>query len=514
MVYPPDPSGAAGIDHYVQATNVSYRVFNKDGTAETPPLFLHTLFPGWSSRGDPIVMYDRYADRWFISQFHHDGNGNQPYAILIAVSETSDPLGSYYAYEFDSWSAFPDYPKFGVWSNCYLMTLNTTTTDCCVFERDKMLTGDPTASMIGMYFPNLTMQFPSLAPAYAEGLWAPEADAPAWAFAVQDDFMPGVSDDHIRIFKIVVDWDNPGNSDIIDHQQLTTSSFNGFFSWNWQDITQPGTSNKLDALAGFFMYKAQYRRFDGYDVIMLTHTVDADNTNRAGVRWYELRMDEGTDTWYINQESTYAPNDARSRWCGNAAMDLNGHIGLAYTAIGAGDYAGLRYTGRFDYDTPNMMTVQEQIAVDGEGFQDPGIGDNQSDARFGDYSQMTVDPVDDATFWFTGEYLGPSGNRRTRIFSFAMWELLGEEEPVSASPFFNSYQPSPDQLTVAWKDLKDNKFDIVLTDLNGKLVAQHVDVDASMGQKTFSVPAGASGIYLVSLRGENTELTDKVWFAQ
>ena len=160
------------------------------------------------------------------------------------------------------------------------------------------------------------------------------------------------------------------------------------------------------------------------------------------------------------------------------------------------------------------MTVQEQIAVEGESFQDPGIGDSQADARFGDYSQMTIDPVDDATFWYTGEYIGAGGARRTRVFSFAMWELLGEEEMPEAEPYFNSYQPNPQQMTVMWKDLKDNQFDIMITDMRGRVIAQEANVDATLGQKTFNVPAGTAGIYIVTLKGKNTNLSDKIWFAK
>ncbi|MBD3636324.1 MAG: T9SS type A sorting domain-containing protein [Crocinitomicaceae bacterium] len=498
--YPPDPTGAAGINYYVQAVNSTYRVYSKDGFPESPALGLSSLWTGSSNDGDPIVMYDRYADRWFISQFQVSSN-----EILIAISETSDPLGSYYAYEW-SFSSFPDYPKFGVWSNAYFMTANTNGPDCVAYEREKMLTGDPTASMITMYFPSMSLFFNSVAPAYAEGLTAPDANEPGWAFAVQDDSWGGISYDHIKILKITLDWDVPSNSDVVIHQSLATSSFNSSFTWSWDDITQPGTSQKLDAVAGIFMYRAQYRRFTGYDVMLLTHTVDVNNANRAGVRWYELRKDDGSDQWYVYQESTYDPNDGNSRWMGNAAMDLNGHIGLAYSISGS-VYPGLRYTGRYSTDAINTMTVQEQNAQDGSGSQ-------TVTNRYGDYSQMTVDPSDDATFWFTGEYIGAGGFPKTRIFSFAMWELLGEEEEYVSNPYFNAYQPNPAELTIIWKDLKDEQFDIMITDVSGKLIAKEANVDATLGQKVFDVPSYATGIYVVSLIGENTQLSEKVYFAR
>ena len=498
--YPPDPTGAAGIDHYVQAVNSSYRIYQKDGTPATFNLSLASLWTGSSADGDPIVMYDRYADRWFISQFQISGN-----KILMAISETSDPLGSYFTYSF-SFSSFPDYPKFSVWSNAYFMTANTGSYDCVAYEREKMLVGDPTASMITMYFPNMYLFFNSVAPAYAEGVWAPEVDEPGWAFAVQDDSYPGVSQDHIKILKITVDWVTPANSSVVIHQSLNTSAFNSVFTPSWDDLTQPGTSQKLDAVTGIFMYRVQYRRFEGYDVMILVHTVDVNNANRAGVRWYELRRDEGSDQWYVFQESTYDPNDGNSRWMGNAAMDINGNIGLAYSIVGPSTSAGLRFTGRFASDPLNQMTVQEQNAQDGTGAQ-------TVTNRYGDYSQMTVDPTDDATFWFTGEYL--TGNStKTRIFSFAMWELVGQEENHVSPPYFNSYQPNTSELKVTWRDLKDNQFDLTVVDMNGKIIAQQTNVDASLGQKSFNIPSTASGIYVVTLSGPNTQMSDKLYLSK
>lgn len=501
--FPPDPTGAAGPDHYVQAVNSTYRVYDKTGTAVTPSYALHTLWPGSTSDGDPIVMYDRYADRWFISQFQTGSN-----EILMAISETTDPLGSYYLYEF-SFPSFPDYPKYAVWSNAYFMTANMSGSECIAFEREKMIMGDPTASMISLNFPSFYQFFNSVAPAYAEGLWAPEDNESGWAFAVQDDSWPGISQDHIKVLKIDLDWDTPSNSSVVVHQELNTGSFNSVFTNSWDDLTQPGTSQKLDAVTGIFMYRAQYRRFDGYNSMFLVHTVDVNGANRAGVRWYELREDlaSAPGEWYIYQQSTFDPNDGNSRWMGNGAIDINGNIGLAYSFVGPNEYAGLRYTGRFTSDPLNEMSVQEQIAVEGTGAQTLGN-------RYGDYSQMTIDPTDDATFWFTGEYLGASGSRRTRIFSFAMWELLGMDEAPKGKPYFNAYQPSNEQLTVLWKDLNDDQFDINVYDLNGKLIAQELNVDATQNQMDFNVPSTASGIYLVQLQGDNTNLSEKIYLSK
>ena len=193
---------------------------------------------------------------------------------------------------------------------------------------------------------------------------------------------------------------------------------------------------------------------------------------------------------------------------GSAAMDLNGNIGLAYCVSGTSEFPGIRFTGRFDGDAAGTMSVQEQNAMDGTSSQ-------TITNRYGDYSQMTVDPADDATFWMTAEYMGPGGSPKTRIFSFAMWELLGQEEPtLTSNPFFNAYQPNTEELTIVWKDLKDDNFDLTIMDMNGKIVAMEQGIDASVEAKTFPMPANAAGIYLVTIQGENTQMTDKIWIAK
>ncbi|WP_066759126.1 T9SS type A sorting domain-containing protein [Crocinitomix algicola] len=495
--FPPDPTGAAGANYYVQAVNSTFRVFTKDGDPETPPYPLNTLWDR-SGNGDPIVMYDRFAERWFISQFYFN-DVSEEYGLLIAISVTSDPLGEYYTYDYD-FALFPDYPKYAVWSNAYFMSGNSSSADCCAFEREKMLVGDPTAGVIKMTFPSLYLQFNSLAPAYAEGYVEPDSDEPGYFFAVQDNSYPGVSTDHIKILKADINWDSPGTSTVSIHQELNTASFNSVFGGGWtENITQKGTSQRLDAIPGIFMYRAQYRRFDGYNTIMLCHNVNVGGS-RAGMRWYELR-DNNDGVWNIHQQGTYAPSDGNSRWLGNLAMDAHGNIAMAYSFTGSDDYAGIRYTGRFADDPLNEMTVPEQIAVEGEGAQTGG-------GRFGDYSQMTMDPSDDMTFWYTGEYLGAGGSRKTRILALSTWYFLGTEEEKPA--IFNAFQPYPNQLQLDWSNLKDEDIVVSVLNIDGKEIINK-QIKSSTTDRLVHLPNNLSGIFIVRLIGENTNLNKKIY---
>jgi hypothetical protein len=500
---PPDPSGAAGPENYVQAKNTSYKVYDKDGSSNGGASSLASLWSGSSSDGDPIVMYDRYAERWFISQFQTDSD-----EILIAISETSDPTGSYFAYSFTvpvGGAGFPDYPKFGIWPNGYYMSANCNGNNCVVFEREKMLLGDPNAGMVRMNFPSsIRYFFRSFAPSYAEGPTEPDADEPYYYFHIQDNSWSGVSTDHIKVIRCDVDWSSPSSSSVTVAQEIETEAFNSVFTNSWDDITQKGSNQKLDAVGGIFMYKVQYRRFDNYNTAVMCTSVDVNNQNRAGIRWFELR-DNNDGVWYIHQEGTYSPDNSNSRWMGNIAMDRFGNMALAYSFAGPDHYAGIRYTGRFEDDPLGQMTVEEQIAIEGSGAQN---GFN----RFGDYSQMTMDPNDDLTFWYTGEYLGSNGSSKTRIFSFSSWHLLGETESEINMPFFNAFQPNANSLKLVWNSLADTQVDVQLFDLNGKLIFTEA-INGNETERTFNVPAFAKGIYMIKLTGKNTNLSKKVYLS-
>ena len=500
--FPPDPTGAVGPNYYVQAVNSTFRIWDKTGDSETPPYSLNTLWDR-TGNGDPIIMYDRFAERWFISQFYIDEEADD-YGLLIAVSETSDPLGSYYAYEFD-YTLFPDYPKFSVWSSAYFMSANSSSADCSAFEREKMLVGDPTAGVIKMTFPPIYQLFNSVAPAYAEGPEEPDMDEPCYFFAVQDNGYPGVSSDHILVLKAEIDWESPGSSSITEHQEINTASFNAILSGGWtENITQKGTDQRLDGIPGIFMYRAQYRRFDGYNTMLLCHNVSV-GSYRVGQRWYELR-DNDDGIWEIHQQSTYSPDTDASRWLGNLAMDAQGNIAMAYSFTGSDDYPGIRYTGRFWDDPLNEMTVPELIAVEGTGAQTAA-------GRYGDYSQMSVDPTDDMTFWFTGEYIGPGGSRKTRIFSFSSWHIAGTDENQQAVPQFNAFQPNTEQLKLTWNDLAQEPIMVNVVDISGRHILQ-TPLNTNTTEQLIEIPGAASGIFIVTLVGESTNLSQKIYIGK
>lgn len=427
---PPDPSGAVGPNHYVQMVNSVYQIFDKSGTALTTPATLGSLLGGGNA-GDPIVMYDKFADRWFLSQFSYQNE------LIVAVSQTPDPTGAYNLYTFGL-TSFPDYPKYSVWSDGYYITANKSGENAFVMERDKMLAGDPTAQIIGFTIPSLsTGGFFSVLPATASST-LPVAGTPNYLFYFQDDAWAGGTD-HLKIWEVNVDWTTTSNSSISAPQSLTVTPFDSEFNSNWNDISQPGTSSKIDAVPGALMYMGHYRSFNNYNAIVLNHTVDVNGADLAGIRWYELRQ-TGMGPWTLHQEGTFNP-DTENRWMGSIAMDYQGNIGLAYSVSGATTYPSLKYTGRYASDPLGQMTLNEEIIVNGNSVQ-------TSSNRFGDYAQMTIDPTDDATFWFTGEYLA-SNEWKTRIASFKIANDADDDLGVSSvnSPA-NGVLNGAEQITV------------------------------------------------------------------
>lgn len=404
-VYPPDPSGAAGPEHYFQMINLSFAIWNKQGTKLYGPVDNSTLWEGFigpwtgSNDGDPVVLYDASAGRWVASQFAIQRPNGKSYQ-LVAVSATGDPLGSYYRYAFE-FDDFNDYPKMSTWHDGYYCTFNFFGTGLgfigsgvAAFEREKMLAGHPEARMIFFgYFPN---KF-SLLPSDNDGPLAP-AGTPAYIAT-----MNAYGNRQFEIFEFKADWNNPANSTF----QLAVTLDPGFFNPSLNGIPQPGTSVTLDALSQMLMFRLPYRYFGTYEAMVANHTVNVNG--RAGIKWYEFRKEPGGN-WYIYQQGVYAPNDGLHRWMGSIAMNAAGTIALGYTVSGStGVYPSIRYTGRPANAPLGQMTYQEVEPVTGFGAQ-------TILSRWGDYACLNVDPVNDSVFWLTHEYMYYSW--KTRIISF------------------------------------------------------------------------------------------------
>ena len=426
-VLPPDTVGDVGPNHYVQAVNLSFAIYNKSGTRLYGPANINTLFSGLggscetTNDGDPIVLYDHLANRWLISQFSLPYYPRGPFYQCIAISQTPDPTQGWYRYAFQtSTKKMNDYPHFGVWNDGYYMSINQfqlgqwAGQGVVVFERDKMLQGQ-TARMIYFDLYSTDSNLGGMLPSDLDGQVAPTG-TPNYFMGIDDDAW-GYSPDQLQIWQFKTDWVTTSNSKFTKVNTLPVAAFDSNMCGGSRTcIPQPGGTN-VDAITDRLMYRVQYRNFGDRQVLMANHTVDVDGTDHAGVRWYELR-NTGTG-WSLFQQGTFAPNSSH-RWMASIAMNGKGEIGLGYSISSSTIYPSIFYTGRTSTDPLGQMSQGEGVIVNGAGYQ------NHSSSRWGDYSMLAVDPTDDCSFWYTQEYYaipggGTSGaSWQTRIGRFQL----------------------------------------------------------------------------------------------
>jgi hypothetical protein len=413
-VVPPDTHGDVGPSHYFQLVNYSFAIYDKSGTRLLGPLNTSQIWEGLphnSNNGDGVVLYDEQSDRWLISQFSFPSYPQGPFYQMVAVSQTSDPTGSWHRWEF-AFGDLPDYPKFGIWPDGYYMsytrlkaqTLQRDGVGAVVFDRNAMINGDPAPVSIQFAVPSAECSI-SFLPSDCDGPFPPAGTPNYYGFIRNGLFV-------IREFH--TDWINPLASTFGNTLQLPVSPFLNCI----REIPQKESDKQLTPLDGRLMYRLQYRKFKDYQAMVVNHTVGVGIY--AGIRWYELRKTNAT--WFVNQQSTYSP-DTLNRWMGSIAMDSSGNIALGYSISGVSIYPSIRFTGRMKYDPPGQMTIRETTIIDGTGSQ-TGIWSQQS--RWGDYSTMTVDPAAPSTFWYGQEYYATTSFNgwRTRVASFSFASIL------------------------------------------------------------------------------------------
>lgn len=455
---PTDPAVGVGPNHVVVVFNTGFRIFDKSGNPLTGQISPNpTIFPNGGCC-DLTISYDNAADR-FVMTFL--GNGAQ-----IAVSDGPDPLNDgWYVYTIPQ---INDYQKLSVWSDGYYMTDNTSSTNrIYALEREKMLVGDPTAQIIGFPLPGIV----------TSGFYSPQAlnvtnnnpPAPGGMPIVylQDDAWSGVSEDHIKIWTVDVDWTTPANSTISSPVELTTTPFISVFDGgSFSNLPQPGGGAVIDALQATIMNQAQFRKFGSHNSAVFNFVVDTDASSGklAGIRWYELRQSGDGQPWSIYQEGTYTSPDGKHAWHGSIMMDLQGNIAMGYTAMAGPSTpdpttkrVSSYYTGRYANDPLNTMTIAEELIAAGDA--------NIPSFRYGDYSKLDIDPANDKQFWYDNEYMHNGRKNVVGVFQIApnfasdvgvasidepITGTLSNTEPVSIT-IFNYGQNSASNFPVTFQ---------------------------------------------------------------
>jgi hypothetical protein len=393
---PPDPSGAPGPDHYVQVVNVAYAVFDKTGTAVLGPRAFTAVWQSGncfvSNEGPAAVLYDRAADRWILS---HSALTTH---LCVAVSQTPDPTGAYFGYEFILAEAV-NYPTLALWPDGYYLTNpRSPGVRVCALNRAAML-GGQAASLVC-----LPAAEDSLIPADWDGRRPPPAGAPNPLVAF------GATPSTLAVYRFHVDWAAPARSSLVGPTAVTVPSYADVCGGAGVNcIPQLGTTTKLDAVQDRLMYRLAYRNLGGHESLLVNHTVAANGG--GGVRWYELE-DPAAPT--LRQVGTWAP-DSGYRWMASLASDAVGNLALGYSRSSATMKPAIQYVTRA-WDAP------AGLLDGGEVLLHAGAGAQTTSSRWGLRSAMAVDPADDCTFWITNAYLPADGtfNWRTRVGAFRM----------------------------------------------------------------------------------------------
>ena len=429
--HPSDDNGDVGRNHYIQAVNSSYAIYNKSGAllAAFTEDSLHsgtgTMCDGHSS-GDPIVLYDALADRWILTQFAFERDSSNrptaPFFQCFAVSKSSDPVAGgwwLYAVRMDSGTGgqppignFNDYGKFGIWHDCLYMAANEfeypianyTGTMFASLSKSDMYAGLPLTAAYGtLPASGPASMIPSHLAANSGGALPPAGTPNYFVSQSRSTFAF-----EVRKFTAGPNCGAGGSLSAPMYVSQTPYSIPvGAI------IPQPDTTRKLDSIGDRLMQRVQYRKVGATESLWVVHNVGVAPVTS---QWAQINVTGGAVSTTPIQEQIYAPNTNLARWMGSIAADSQGNAALGYSTSSASAFPGIAYSGRLVTDPPNTMPQSEVQLV-------AGLGSQTHINRWGDYTAMVVDPVDDCTFWYTNQYyatLQDSADRNwnTRIGSF------------------------------------------------------------------------------------------------
>src|SRR5882724_9865281 len=419
---PSDVNLAVGPGHIVQTVNGRLAVYNKFGTLLSGPTNLTAFFAPLGGNcaaraSDPIVNYDRLADRWVIS----DIGFLSTFSECVGVSKTNDPTGAYTLYAFSFGTTLNDYPKLGVWptvtNSAYLVTYNLflngqifNGSDLCGFDRTKMLAGNASAAQICKSTPNTEGGY---LPSDLDGP-TPPADGTPGLFVTWQSNNPGL----LFLRKLTLNF-AAGTATLSATTPISVASSTLACGNGGTCVPQKGTAQPLDSLGDRLMYRMGYRKFPDHERVVINHSVDSGG--RVGIRWYELLDLSGAVR--VNQQGTFAP-DTTHRWMASAAMDNSNDIAIGYSASSSIINPAIRFTGRVPSDPAGTLQTEASILE--------GTGSQTNLSRWGDYTALQVDPSDDCTFWYTNQYEKVNGsfNWSSHIGSFVFPSCGGGGGPA------------------------------------------------------------------------------------
>jgi hypothetical protein len=402
---PPDTNGSVGTTQFAQWVNTAFAIYDKGtGARVYGPAGGNTIWSGFvggncatNNDGDPIVLFDKQAQRWIFTQF--SVTGGAPYFQCVAISKTADATGAYNRYAYSFGSNFPDYPKVGVWTDGYYFTFNLffhasrfVGADMCALDRTTALAGGA-AKMICR---QTSRSFGGILPADIDGAsgavgttMLPPAGTP--------EYFVSFGTNSLNVWRATPNF-AAGTISVTGPTNLPVAAFTEACNGG-ACIPQAATNQQLDSLADRLMYRLAYRNFGLSASLVVNHSV-ATTAGPTGVRWYELRDSGAGPT--VFQQGTFAPGDGLYRWMGSAAMDKLGNMAIGYSVSNGSTFPSIRFAARAATDPAGTLSSELTIWN--------GSGSQSGHSRWGDYSSISVDPTDDCTMWYTTEYLNRSGD--------------------------------------------------------------------------------------------------------
>jgi hypothetical protein len=438
----PDSTVAVGPDHLVQTVSSLVRVYGKTGTPLTSPAKLSSLFsalgPGSAcalDAGDSIVAWDPLASRFVVTNVRLPDFPNAPSVLCVAVSQTGDPTGPYFAYDFQIDGKLLDSGKLGVWPDAYYVganqftpvTLTPAGAAALALDRTKMVAGDPTATGLLFDLATFAPDADAMLPVSLDGVLPPPPYTPGLFAEVNGDEAGGGQQDSLSLFELRPNFANPAGATFARRPNLLVDAFDPRSPAGRADIEQPGAAPNqyLDSVSGRLMHRLAYRNLGtgGAPVnsYVLNFTVNVSGvdpataaTFEAGIRWMELRRNPMTGVVTTLNQGTHAAS-GRDLWMASVAQDHQGNTALGYSSASpAALNPSILYTGRLSTDPPDQLSQGEHDLIVGSGIQ------TSTANRWGDYSSMAVDPADGCTFWYTNQYYAATSDDawRTRIGAF------------------------------------------------------------------------------------------------
>lgn len=454
-----DPNGAVGTKQYMQWVNPYYQAYDKVTGApvwSTPqrgvlPWYVNGQMGCTNIAGDGVVMFDRLASRWVIG-----GRSQQSgqYYYCVAVSNTDDLTSKtlkWYTYQISlnpilgtnslGSTYFPDWPKLGVWQDGYYLSIDLEDTSnkyreigvvVCALDRQNMLSGlaqrtpqcfsdpNPIPTSGSLYLSH------SVIPADIGGTTAPPAGRDEFLVSIQNPPADGVSSTSttVNLWEFHTDWNTPSNSTLTKSPVSVPIYTPGCYSVtspaNTYCVLEPslnlsGQHYHIDSVGDRIMPRFEYQAFPTYESFLFSHTVQVSaRTHQTGIRWVELRGDGVTAPTYWNS-GIVSPDTLVFRTVPSIAQDKNADAAVGYTVASPSVHPGIRAS---TFNLRSAFAPSEIVILN-------GAADEQNAKQWGDYTSMTVDPVDGCTFWYTNEYfmtnqVGTPLTWQTRIAHFKL----------------------------------------------------------------------------------------------